>query len=358
MVSTNPTQKVPLGGNNKNDVSTYIANLDEACITPGVPFVYNLGIALSAGVLTFQGADGSALSASSTADGNPAIFGFQDKATPGQLVWVEMAANQTIQDDSHATSHLLNNLFGTEAGTAWPDDMPFTIYACVNDAKTAVALGISRYSDLTVAPVAGSIGTSASATADDQFSLFLAGGVTIADYDGNPVIPVGTVRAQKSSSDDWTFQTLSTEDGVGRFHVNKTYNFTPDVGGSSSDPTTGWSTATGVYTRMGRMVHIHIRLIGDGSTYTGGSGSLQIENLPFTSSSNSEEGDNSLLNVSYLNLNVAGTMLDLNAVTVAGSNYLRLQETFDNGTLSNASVGDLANNGRLYISGTYLIDID
>jgi len=55
--------------------------------------------------------------------------------------------------------------------------------------------------------------------------------------------------------------------------------FTPTYGGSS-DPTCSYDAQLGVYTKIGRLVTVHLRLRTD--SVSGGSGSLKIEGLPFS----------------------------------------------------------------------------
>ncbi len=56
--------------------------------------------------------------------------------------------------------------------------------------------------------------------------------------------------------------------------------FTPNLGGSGSNPTATYSQQYGYYTKVGRMVYISLRVRA--SAYSGGSGNLQIYGLPFT----------------------------------------------------------------------------
>ena len=55
--------------------------------------------------------------------------------------------------------------------------------------------------------------------------------------------------------------------------------FTPTLSGSSGDPTSTYSTQVGYYTKIGNVVNIYLQLFT--SSYTGGSGTLQIKGLPF-----------------------------------------------------------------------------
>jgi len=172
----------------------------------------NLGISYSAGVFTVQGADGTALSAS-----NPAYVTLQSKANPGRVVTVPVIANQTFQDDAHASSQIVDNLFGFTTSVAITENVPFYLYACLNDSENAIAFGTSRVPHRTVAPATANIGTPSTANADLQSSIFIFNDVTIGDYDENPVLVIGAFRMRMSNSDDWTVQTLTTQDGVGNF---------------------------------------------------------------------------------------------------------------------------------------------
>jgi len=55
--------------------------------------------------------------------------------------------------------------------------------------------------------------------------------------------------------------------------------FTPTLSGSTGDPTSTYTAQVGKYTRVGNLVTIYIQLFT--SSYTGGSGTLQIKALPF-----------------------------------------------------------------------------
>jgi hypothetical protein len=57
-------------------------------------------------------------------------------------------------------------------------------------------------------------------------------------------------------------------------------SFTPTYGGST-DPTCTYDAQVGSYTKIGRLVTIHLRLRTD--SVSGGSGNLKVEGLPFSS---------------------------------------------------------------------------
>ena len=61
--------------------------------------------------------------------------------------------------------------------------------------------------------------------------------------------------------------------------------FTPAFSGATSTVTVDYNTAIGLYTKIGNLVHIEIRIVTN--SVSGGSGNLSITGLPFTSRSGS-----------------------------------------------------------------------
>ena len=181
--------------------------------------VENIGFSYTGGTGTFsvESADGTAFSSS-----NPGLITLPDNTDFGESVLYTVTADQTFIDDAGA-SEIINNLFGLTTGVATSVDVPFFIYACGNDDQDALAFGISRIPNLTVAPSVANLGSASSATADVQGSLFLLNDPTLDDYNGNPVKLIGSFRMRMSASDDWTVQALSTDDGVGRYQGNQSF---------------------------------------------------------------------------------------------------------------------------------------
>jgi len=66
--------------------------------------------------------------------------------------------------------------------------------------------------------------------------------------------------------------------GTGDFYREGTW--TPTYGGLTSNPTTGYSVQVGNYVRIGNLVHVSFEL--DGSGFSGGSGNLTIDGIPFS----------------------------------------------------------------------------
>lgn len=207
--------------------STYKANIDASIAANGNDYI-NLGLTYSAGTLTITDARGGALSAS-----NPGFVRFQDPDAPGLSKYISVEANQAFIDDA-GSSEIIGNLFGFTTGDTVDQDVPFFIYAVSNDNMDAVAFMISRVPGMTQSPVAASIGAPDDAVADDDFSFFSFDSLDEAVYDSNPCVMVGSFRMRMSSSDDWTVQTLSVDDGIGQFHEATTFDMPTGVMGAAS----------------------------------------------------------------------------------------------------------------------------
>lgn len=192
--------------------------------------VENIGInyAVGTGTFTVRGANGLDLSAS-----NPGFITLASK-TAGSLVKITVTANQSFIDDNGA-SQIIGNLFGLTTGIAFAQDIPFYLYAVINDTETTLAFMVSRFPNTRVSPVAAKIGKVGSAVADSQGSFFSLANVTVADYESNPCICIGSFRMRMSASDDWTVQTLSaSQDGIGRFQEDIAFTMATGQFGAAS----------------------------------------------------------------------------------------------------------------------------
>lgn len=186
----------------------------------------NLGIAYSGGTFTVQGAS-AALSGT-----NIAYVTLQSK-TAGLVKTIAITADQTFIDDAGAST-IIGNLFGLTTGISAANDIPFFLYAVLNDAETAISFMISRYPNTKVSPVAAKIGKTGSAVADSQGSFFALGNPTVADYESNPCISLGSFRMTMSAADDWTVSALSISDGIGNYQENVTFALTVSQYGAAS----------------------------------------------------------------------------------------------------------------------------
>lgn len=196
-----------------------------ASLKPGM--VKNLGITYSAGTLTIKGSKGTDLSAS-----NPGFVVLQDKTNPGLLKLYRITANQNFIDAA-GSSEIVGNTFGTTAAIAWANDCPFFIYAVGNDSQNAIAFMISRDPRATVSPADSAIGAPDDAVADTETSFFSFDNLDETLYDANPCLCIGAIRMVKSASDDWTVQTLTTKDGIGRFHESTKFSMPQNQNGAT-----------------------------------------------------------------------------------------------------------------------------
>jgi hypothetical protein len=248
----------------------------------------NLGIAYSAGTFTVQGANGSALSSS-----NPAYVTLHSPSTPGNLVTIAVTANQTFTDAA-GTNQISGNNFGVTAGVIWDEDVPFYLYAVVNDAANAIAFMISRVSNRAGAPGAANIGQAGSALATTQGSFFSLLAITVTDYEQNPAILIGSFRMRKTTAaNNWTVQAISAaRDGIGEFQENQNFVFPVQQNGASAGTymIANGGTAPNFTTQQysyyvdsfGYCV-INVFFNGDGGTAGAGAVNAQIS-LPLTSS--------------------------------------------------------------------------
>lgn len=190
--------------------------------------VSNIGIAYSGGTFTVQGYDGTALSAS-----NPGVVWLQDKTTPGRLRRYLVTANQTFTDGAAGTTD--NQRFGLTTGVNWSNDLPFFLYAVTNDALDTINFMISRNPCATSSPAAASIGKTGAVVNVGQGDFFSLADVTVADYESNPCLCIGSFRMTfVGATDSWTVSALSVSDGVGQFNDQTLFTVPSGVNGAAS----------------------------------------------------------------------------------------------------------------------------
>lgn len=189
------------------------------------PGIYNLGVDYTSGRFQMTQADGSALSSSSPAKVEVAVT-----SSLGQRQYLSLEKPYKIDDDSHASLHDLTGWYPfQDSGDNWNEDRPFFLYVIAHDTPSSdPAIGISLCPNYFQAPAAGEINVSGTINSVSQESMLLfeisdgAGGwttPTIANYDTNACICVGSIRMQitDTGNDDWTIQALNATDGIGRF---------------------------------------------------------------------------------------------------------------------------------------------
>lgn len=174
-------------------------------------YAENIGISYSGSTFTVLGSDGNALSAT-----NPGYINIQS-TTSGQEKKIAVTANQTFTDGSAGTTD--NQRFGLTTGRNAANDMPFYLYAVLNDAQDTINFMIARLPNAYRSPASTSIGKTGAVVNVGQGDFFSLGNITVADYDQNPCLCIGSFRMQfVGATDSWTVQTLAEgQDGIGRF---------------------------------------------------------------------------------------------------------------------------------------------
>lgn len=188
----------------------------------------NLGITyvVGTGVFSVNAANGSALSIT-----NPGYVSIAGKTT-GVVKRYIITSNQAFIDDNGA-SEIITNLFGYTTGVAVGVDVPFFIYAVVNDAETSVQFMLSRQPHRKISPAAANIGAPDDPVADAEGDFWSFDNIDETLYESNPCVCIGSFRMRMSASDDWTVQTLAITDGIGQFQENVA--FTQPLGQFGAD---------------------------------------------------------------------------------------------------------------------------
>ena len=122
--------------------------------------------------------------------------------------------------------------------------------------------------------------------------------------------------------------------------------FTPALAGDSSAGTYTYTSAIGLYIRVGQMVHfqLDVRLSGISAA---GSGNATITGLPFTSNAAYYSGGNIAYYTGWTGNSIHTALLNVNNAAL----YLYKNLTTTN--ITNVVVGDVTASSRVIISGTY-----
>src|SRR5690606_36075643 len=148
-----------------------------------------------------------------------------NKTLPGLLNTYAINANQSFSDSASGGSTIIGNLFGLPTGVSYNEDIPFYIYAILDDAETTPVFACSRIPTRTTSPAAANMGCPGTPTANTQGSMFIFSSVTIANYEQNPCVCLGSFRMRMSALDDWNVQALGNSDGFGLFNESTVFNF-------------------------------------------------------------------------------------------------------------------------------------
>lgn len=185
----------------------------------------NMKLALSGGTLSIVGQNGSALAPS-----NPGYVVAQNES--GQKVLLTFTSSPSFGDSTAGDSDFVGTgtwSWGTTAGVAWATDMPILI-SVGSDGTTPYAF-MSRGPVLTTGAGTniGYADNAPSAAAQTNVGAMTTTNVT-ATHANKALTPIGSFRIQKNSSDNWTFTTLASGDGIGEFYNFGTRIFTFPAG--------------------------------------------------------------------------------------------------------------------------------
>jgi hypothetical protein len=126
--------------------------------------------------------------------------------------------------------------------------------------------------------------------------------------------------------------------------------WTPTLTGASSDPTVTYTTQTGQYTKVGRVVHVQCSIVP--ATYSGGSGVLRIAGLPFTSGSSTFYVTGS----AYLEgVDIGASRTWATSYVAPGVSHIRLITSQNNGAASDVLVGGVSAGDNFIIGITYMV---
>lgn len=303
VIGTSYTLTLPTGAGSANQSMVTSGSgtlLFENRMAPGD--VYNLGLSLSAGVLSITDMGGTALS---TTNKGKIIM---QSTTAGQTVALDVTGTFSINDDSHASSDFTNFGGGLTEAVDWQDDRPIFVYAINransnftgSDGDSVIALSLSPFHK-TSPSAANSIGdTGAIPVTDAEGSVIIMADVTVANYTSLPMQLIGILRVRwLASTADYTFQALAQYDGLGPAQLFKgsSRTFTMAIGqngavtntymtlnGGTSPPafsTNSYQYKIDIYNNL---VHCFIFFNGDGGTDGVGAVTAYIV-LPYTTTS-------------------------------------------------------------------------
>lgn len=258
-------------------------SVDSNGFVGSVPFGFtgssNLGIAYSAGTFTVRSASGSSLSST-----NPGYVFLQSKATPGNITRITVTANQTFTDGSAGS--IDNQRWDVTTGVDWAQDVPFYLYAVMDDTEALVSFMISRVPHATISPVAASIGKVGAIVNTGQGDFFSLANITVASYDANPCLCLGSFRMQfAGATDSWTVQTLASNDGINQY--NDSTPFTMALGQNGAATGTYFlanggtapiftTNAFNYFVRRNGLITCNLFVNGDGGTDGAGAVNSQI----------------------------------------------------------------------------------
>lgn len=212
--AANRTHTIP--AKSTDDVFAMITDLVAPASAP-IGLITNARLTLTAGRLKLVGNNGSDPSVT-----NPVYFITPSNTAGGwtQSVFTS-TTNCTIDDATTADSYFNGGggaAFGTTAGVAWSNTMPFGIFL-VTDGTTPVLFLGRRAQQITTLAARVAYKDNPGISTNESFFGWTATNVS-ATHANRRAYLVGSVRMTKNASDDWTFAALDTGDGFGVQNYN------------------------------------------------------------------------------------------------------------------------------------------
>lgn len=184
------------------DVTTTGAITATSVRTKRIGETENLGLTVSAGVLTLCSASGAALSST-----NPGYVTLPSVSNAGRSVTLKVTSNRTFNDSSSGSSNFgaSGTTFGETVNVAWNSIMPFYLHSCnLDDTDANLEFYFSRNPvSIVISSRHGFKGT-APVTNDIVNAMFMRA-TSPASYVGKPAVRIGGFFASKNSSNDWAF---------------------------------------------------------------------------------------------------------------------------------------------------------
>ena len=171
------------------------------------------------------------------------------------------------------------------------------------------------------------------------------------DYDGDVTVKSGNLIIGTSGKGI----DFSATSGTGTSELFDDYEegtFTPTLYGNSTAGTYELATASGTYTKVGRVVTAQVLLVLAGSVTGGGSGDTVIGGLPFTYDGSENVGQHSAVASGGVSF-AAGATVTASKITSSDDNRLTLYESVAGASIATVPITDFGANDLVSFTVTY-----
>ncbi len=198
-----------------NNVAYTLTNTAHA-----IGLIHNFKLTLASGTLTLDGINNTW---TSTRGG----YVNQNFGSTNRII--NFTAAQTFQDSSHGVDSDFVGTgtmsLGTTAAVAWGSAMPFLVGVCTDGTTPIVVMSRLPVATTGASNNIGYKDNAPSVASQKNVIAWTTTNVTVTHANA-PITWIGSVRVVKTGADDWTFQTLDSSDGIGRFDNYGIRNFT------------------------------------------------------------------------------------------------------------------------------------